>query len=958
VTALHVRYVRTPRSRSTLAIVIALALLAGACASDSDPPQSADTTSTTVEADDQDPTSTTVLEIGEPAPPQHDIRIGVLDNGLTYYVQSNDSPGGSVSMRLVVDAGAVQEEPIGTGVAHFLEHMMFNGTERYPGNTLEDVLREIGSPIGADSNAFTSQTETVYQLTVQDTGDRVDIAMGILREWAGNALIDPIEVAAEAPVVREEIRSDESGQGIIGVEFEQAYALATPFEGVNVSGTATSINATTPEELRAFYETWYVPENMAVVVVGDRNIDALEFLVVERFSDLDGRQTGSAQPVLSDYELPQDPYVAVIIEPSFGDSFVSVDIPLKAWDSNTRGGQELQLTEVLLGLMIDDRLSEGVDTGRLDLRRGGGGRFRWNRYQPFIGFNVDADNLESGTEVLMTELTGSLQNPFTEAELSRAVDIYRSIVEQRLAEIGSVQDRDLADVLVGHFLGGADIQAIDESVAMNLDILDSLEIEAANNHWGWMLTGGAPLVIAVGPDAERVGEVDDYVRAVERARTANVAGFDDDFVPIDVLVDPPESVEEIDTNGLSANSGLELVFGNGMRVLFSNSTISDGQVSVVSRSPGGADELSAPDALLASVALNSVAASGVGPWSRVQLRRFLSDLDVSGAPYIDTSVEGFSGGASTQDLEVLFQLFYLLATEPQVDPVAFAQQVEFARDATTESGLDGSRAATLALVSARLGVDSVLPSIADLDAFTADDALEIYSDRFTRLDDQVVVVVGDVDEETVVDLARRYIGSLPTPAADQEPEGRPGPGVVEQRLDVGSGTASGAFRLMTLGQVNESVSNRVLAQLTESILNDRLFTVIREELGATYQGFASITFDDPGDLAALFISADGDPARIDEIADAVFVELSTIRDGGLTSADFSEAVTILESRYNFINNGFIIESLFDESDSRGRGVIGRGVQLEELAKITPGDVADFVEVLFSTDNRIDIRNIP
>jgi hypothetical protein len=214
------------------------------------------------------------------------------------------------------------------------------------------------------------------------------------------------------------------------------------------------------------------------------------------------------------------------------------------------------------------------------------------------------------------------------------------------------------------------------------------------------------------------------------------------------------------------------------------------------------------------------------------------------------------------------------------------------------------------------------------------------------------------DDDTFGNGHRIYIGSLPEPRDDPAPEEYPPPGVVAERLDVGSGPSSGAFRLLTLGPADESLPNRVLAELTTSILDDRIFSVIREELGATYGGSSSIAFEEPGDLAELFVSVDGDPARIDEIALAVFAELETVSGGGITEADFDEAVTILESRYNFIDNGFLIDSLFDEANASDDRVRERGAQLDALGDITQSDVATFVDTLFSEDDRIDIRNVP
>ena len=497
-----------------LAFVVAAALVATACTPDdatgANEPVTADTdpTDETTTSDASDASSTAAPDTAPDATSERsftapdpdptpldisdDIRVGTLDNGLTYYVQSNDSPGNSVAMRLAVNAGGVEEDPLGTGVAHFLEHMMFNGTEKYPGNTLDAALRSIGAEIGPDFNAYTSDSETVYQIEVADDGDNVDIAFDVLAQWASAATIDPDEVRREAPVVREELRlRDESGQGLIGLAFEEAYYFDTPFQGVNVSGTADTVNAITAEGLRAYYDTWYRPDNMAVIAVGDRSLDQLEASIVEEFSGITARGDIVDGPDTTLTSLRSEPYIETVVEPSYGDSFISVDIPVMSWDLSTRGGNELRFTEFVLGQMINNRLNEGVDSGRLNLRRAGGGWFGWNRDLAYLGFNLDADDLEVGTEVFMTELQGSIQNPFTQGELDRAVEAVRAAQDERLAQYGTTQDRDFANTLVGHYLGGGDLQSIDDSYDLAIDVLDGLELDAVNNHYGWMMTSAA-----------------------------------------------------------------------------------------------------------------------------------------------------------------------------------------------------------------------------------------------------------------------------------------------------------------------------------------------------------------------------------------------------------------------------------------------------------------------------------
>ncbi len=956
------------------AILLAVALTAAACTNSSeeaDPTTTAQESATSsgsgengdqADSPDSDPgvrgsgfsapvMDETFLEIGS------DIRVGALDNGLTYYVMENDSPGQSVSMRLAVKAGGFHENPQGTGIAHFLEHMMFNGTTKYPGNTIDTALRSIGAEIGPDFNAYTSATETVYQIKVEDSGNRVETAVDILAQWASEATLDPGEVAAEAPIVREELRLRESGEGLVNAQFDKLYHQDTPFADVAVAGTAETINATTPEVLRAYYDTWYRPDNMAVVIVGDRDVDDLERLVVDSFSAMEARGL-SPDSAIDDFTLRTEPIVDVIIEPTYADASVSVDVPLRAWNLGTKGGQKLWVTEILHGVMINSRIDEGIQTGRLDLERGFGQWFGWDRGLQYMGFNAASSDLEAAAEVLLTEIESSIKTGFTQAELDRAVDIWRNIQEQRLLGENDISDDEWANNILEDFLDETDLQSIEDSVAMNLEILDNLNIDEVNNHWGWAMTSAEPIVATIGPDEATVGDAASLVAALQRARDAEATSFDDDIEEIAELMGQPEPVREVALTDLEENPGFSAVFENGMQVIFSPSTIDENNLTVLTVSPGGKSQLAEADARLAEAAVNVVNSSGVGPYSAIQKNRYLSSRDATARAYVDDYVEGFFGGSPADELEILLQLMYLGITEPTAESVKLDQQIEAQRDQIDFISLDSAQAATVALVDARSGGAQFAfsPTSADLTGFDETQVMDIYNDRFQSLDEHIVYIVGDADERDVLELARAYIGSLPDPRPDTTQGGLETPGDVSISTDVGSGSAAGAYRLLYAGSADETVRHRVLAEVADNLLNDRVFSVVREELGATYGGSAFITFNEPGDSADLTVSINGDPARIDEIGNTVTAELEALGAGQIDPQDFEEAVTVVGGRYNFINNGFILESLFDEA--AGGEIITRQAQRDALEQVTIESLSQFIASFLTGTDRIEVKNVP
>ncbi|MEL7208938.1 MAG: pitrilysin family protein, partial [Actinomycetota bacterium] len=445
------------------------------------------------------------------------VRIGTLDNGLTYYVQSNDSPGRGLSLRLVVDAGSLQQEVPESGVAHFLEHMLFNGTERFPGNELDRALQTIGVEIGPDLNAYTSFDETVYELELANiTEETVDIGFAVLAEWASAATITEADTEAERGVVREEIRlSDEGADGAVNQAFDQAYLDGTPYESREPGGRDDLILATTADDLRAFYDRWYRPELMAVVAVGDLPIDRLENEVRERFSDLAGR--GPAV----DWQEPEvavidEPLVRVVTHPDLSDTFGSLDYAVPVWDDGTVGGERLSLMQLLYGVMLRNRLSDAVDRGETDLIDPWGGVFDHHRRQRFLGFNYDAAELGPATVDVLTAVRRAGVTGFDDEELERAVAAFRVEVDNAAASADNLNDRFWAVDYVDHFLEGSDISDADERARRINRLLDDITAAEVTDLFRWEQAQAAPLLIVDLGARRPVGAGSGFRRSLDR----------------------------------------------------------------------------------------------------------------------------------------------------------------------------------------------------------------------------------------------------------------------------------------------------------------------------------------------------------------------------------------------------------------------------------------------------------
>ncbi len=881
-----------------------------------------------------------------PIPVSDDVRVGTLDNGLTYYVRSNQSPGGSLSLRLVVNAGSLQQEAPESGYAHFLEHMLFNGTENFPGNELTDALAGLGIQFGPDVNAYTSFDETVYELDLVTVDDAaIETGFDVLADWAARATIAQDATEAERGVVREEIRlRDEGPDGFATAAFLAAYLTGSPYEDREPGGSAEEIVVTDAEDLRAFYDRWYRPELMAVVAVGDLPLDRMEDEIRDRFSELFDDPVGrgdGAERIEVVAEPIAEPHTDVVAHPELARSFGSIDYSLTTWGQATVGGERLTLIQDLFARMIGNRLADAAGRGEIDLGEPFVLRFDQTRAHSFLGFNYEADDLLVGTEYILTEMDALERDGFTADDLARAVAEFQVAVDQLLATEATTQDREYADAYVAHYLDGDQISGVAETHARLSTVLSSIALDEVNDLFRWEMAQAAPIVIMVGPDEALLPTVEQLDDAIVRAEAgAGPSPEQTATETVEELMTRPEPVAPVETGTVSEPVATEWVFANGVTVRFVDSAIAAGQVDVVAIAEGGWSALDLEAGELAPYAVAAVADSGLGDFDRVDVRRFLAGTTVRLSPFVDETTEGFVGGAGSDDLEVLFQQLHLAVTAPRIDPLALEEVVGDADDGRRSVAADPGAAAFEALNEIRFGDDvrfSLLPPD-DLEALSPDQALAIYTERLGSVDDLVVIVVGDIDEATVADLAAAYLGTLPGGDPDTWTDVRPEPLDEVVRRDVVAGTGDAAGTVIVLYPSAPAIDApvRIRLRLLELILNERLLATVREELGVSYSPASFVDARvDPADLVEVYLFANVDPTRVDEVVDVFTTLADDLATNGVTVEELDRARSILQDDFDLVGNNDYIEMLLT---AEGEDVLTAERRAELLAAVTATDL--------------------
>ena len=904
-----------------------------------------------------------------PLPIDRDYRIGTLDNGLTYLLRTNDSPGSSLEIRLLVDAGSAQQIDGSGGSAHFLEHMLFNGTEKYPENELTAQLQRLGIQFGPEVNAYTSFDETVYVLSAATADEGApEAAFDVLAQWASAATLEPSAVSEERGVVRDELRQRlESVDGIISNEFDKVYIAGTPYEGHLVIGDADKVEATTPDALRTFYDDWYRPNNMAVVVVGDLPLDELEDKVTEYFSDLEAR-TGTPTPREPiTVEISPEPRAHIVTHPDNSLDNLSLDFPIPAWDTSTAGGSRLALMERAITIMLTNRLNDAYQRGDLVLEESPYiAEFEINRELRYFGTNLKAADLAVGLESYMSYLLAAAEGGFSEDDLERMRDTMLANFNQQLAGLNTTQDSQYANLLSRYWLQGADIDKAQTRIARQRTTVESFTADELANHWSWLLSISGPIVIAVGADESTLPTTDELLDTLANLKPAESGTG---AAEIDELMEAPARVVPSDTSERSTNQGevITWTFDNGVTVSYQHSNIADNAFSLRAASAGGwstfPQDHPGANTAIPSVAVDAVFGGGVGRHDALTLDRFLSTKNVGLVGFIEQSEEGFSGESATRDAEVLFQLLHLYVTQPTVDEVAFRTAIDQAEQnlAVTETHVD--RRAITALIDLVYESDPaqrIAATQQQLDSLTEQTALDIFRARLGKVDDLSVAIVGDINRSTAADLAARYLGSLPSGEPDtwvdlghELPTGQQSATVV-----LSEGAADGGMFVFHARPTELTAQNRVTANLLQGVINDRIIERIREELGASYGGSASISFRrEPEPSIRSFISISGDPTRLDEIRTVLMEELTAIANSGPTADQFEQAHNVIRSDWNFVNNSLLASVDLDAIRFGDEDRLTVDNRQELLSEATPADVQELAAHLYGTGYWIEVSKV-
>jgi len=818
-----------------------------------------------------------------------------LKNGLRYFIWSNQKPENRIELRLVVDAGSVLEEDNQRGLAHFVEHMAFNGTKKFKKQEIVDYLESIGMRFGADLNAYTSFDETVYILQIPTEKNRfVDRGFKILREWAENLLFDDAELELERGVVIEEWRGRRgAGARLFDIHLPRYFRGSLYGERLTI-GKKEIIESAPTELLKKYYLDWYRPDLMAVIGVGDMAPARIEKYIKKHFSDFE-RTAGPSRPVV---QVPvQNLAASIASDPEATSTQVSLDYRHPPYIFRTVKDVGLRLRGSLVNTMVNMRLAEiaqKADAPFLSASAGWSGPARTLAAYGF-SIRVRENEVRRGLERVLKEIERVRRHGFTGTELERAKTSARRRHEKRLAEIDKVQSAGHAWRLIGHFLREDTVPNPEFSYAAMEKLLPAISLGDVNLEFQkWTRPTNRFLLVSF-PQKTGVTTPDTnaLLSLIKAAPSLEVKPYVDDVVTdplISALPSPGKPAKSEYLKKIKANSW---TFENGLRVIFKKTSFKKDEVRFQAWRYGGLSTIKIEDYPSAQLATSIIGQSGLGKFNTIALHKKLAGKLVSVGPYLGESTEGFRGSASVRDIETLFELLYLYFVHPRKDLDSYKSFMARAEESIKNKGQ--SPGAQFSDFAARF-LSSHHPrrepwTLKRLARVDLDTALRIFKERFDSPSGFTFSFIGNVDEEKLRTLCLKYLASIPT-AAERGTFANhqiyPPKGVHEKILKKGI-EPKAIVRIIFWGPMKWGLQARNNMSFMRDILSLRMTEVLREEMSGVYYARVANSFDKlPEPNYSFEISFSCDPERYEEMKNAALKIIREVQEDGPGRSDYEK----------------------------------------------------------------------
>ena len=896
------------------------------------------------------------------------VRIGKWDNGFTFYSRDNEIQQKQADFYIAQRVGSILEEDNQRGLAHFLEHMCFNGTTHFPGNTLREYLESIGVKFGANLNAYTSIDETVYNISnvpVIREGI-IDSCLLILHDWANDLTLDPKEIDKERGVIHEEWRTS---MGAMMRMYEQTfpeifagsrYAYRLPI------GTMEVVDNFPYQALRDYYEKWYRPDQQGIIVVGDINVDQIEAKIKDLFSPIPMPSPVSERKY---YPVPDNKETIISIAKDKEQQTNMVYVfhkhdPFPKELKNTVSYLGYQYALNAISNMLNNRLEElarSTNPPFIGAGVGDGDFIMAKTKQAFTGISVCKEgHIQEGLKALMREIERAHQFGFTASEYEREKANYLSALENAYNERNKVKNEQYVSEYVSNFINNEPIPGIEQQYALMTQIVPAIPVEQINQLMQSLVSDSNMVVSLFLPEKENMQyptkeEIKQVLTEVKEEKLEPYI----DKVSNEPLVKNVPATGKIVKKEKGAFESTVLTLSNGVRVVLKKTDYKADEINMTAFSNGGNSLFDDNDVLQFDAINDLIGIGGLGDFNVMELQKLLAGKRVSVSASVQNLTERINGGCAPKDFETMLQLTYLTFTAPRMDQEAFESYKTRMKAQLANLEADPNIAFS---DTVRKMIYNDNPRVQRLtenkvDSIDYQKVMTLYKDRFKDASDFTFIMVGNIDSATMVPLIEKYLGALPSIQRKES--------FRDNHIDIQEGVIRNIFHkdlqtpkatvcIVYSGTCDYTLKNKLLISMISQLLTMKYTETVREEAGASYGVSVSESISKyPNVEATLQIYFDTDPEKRAEMVELTDKGIEEFIANGPNENDLQKVKEYMQKTYesNKKENGYwvnILHSYYWEKEDDYTGY-------DELVNnITSSDLQEFAKMFFNQKNRIEV----
>lgn len=842
-----------------------------------------------------------------PIPADPELRTGKLDNGMTYYIRHNEKPKNQADFYILHDVGAIQEEDSQQGLAHFLEHMAFNGTKNLPGKQMIEYLETVGVKFGYNLNAGTTWDYTCYNISDVPTQRQgvIDSALLVLHDWSHFIALRPEEIDSERGVIMEELRTRDGASWRSTMSMLQALGKGTLYEHRNLIGYLDGLKNFHHDELEKFYTSWYRPDYQAVIVVGDIDVDAIEQQIKTLMADIPAPAADAPQKAEIIVPDNEEPIVSIFTDPEMQGSRVQLFIKRSALPeqlNNTVQAEMLDVINSYMAVMENARLEElrmQPDAPFLGAGMGSGdviGVIPTLEATIFTAATQDGQ-LARGFEALYTEMEKMRRYGFTQGEFERAQETLMRSAERNYANRNDRTNEDYVELYLANYRKNSPVPDAKTEWQLDSMLIRNLTVDAVNAVAQQFITPTNQVIFVSAPEKEGIVNptAEELLAIRDKVMSSEVEAYEDNVVKEPLIPEGTElkgsPVKETTTDEVLGTT--EWTLANGTRIVVKPTTFKADEVRMSATAKGGLSLLTDEEYYMGEMMPSINAMSGIGRFSATELRKQLSGKSATVQNSTSEYASAINGSCSPKDLETMLQLLYLDFTSPRFDQNDYNTLIntlnaQLANVETNPDYLAQKRFLEVCYGNnpRRQMISSELVSKFDFAKLPA-----IYDKLYPNANSFTFIFVGNVDLETLKPLVEKYIGSIP---ASKKTD------FVDDKASVVKGDVTEDFRVamqqpkvnvhyLFSGEMPYTFKDKLALTFLTQALNSRYLVSIREEKGGTYgvQVYGTTDYI-PAERYEMHINFDTNEEMADELREIVMKELQQIADNGPLTEDIEK----------------------------------------------------------------------